>query len=113
MAKNSKYNVGDAVKIYGSDFHSEYYIIGRIIHIDHFKDKNEYGVIYYKRDTNETLTMQAPEHQIEKILLKNLPGCPSHSFVMNYIDEQAEWKRDIEEFVEERTHKGKYDHLYP
>ncbi|MXV73438.1 hypothetical protein F4Z99_04065 [Candidatus Poribacteria bacterium] len=93
---NSNFNVGDAVKVYGSGHYSEYYIIGRIIHIDYKKGGNEYGVLYYARNKTplqDLLTVQASEHQIRKMPVENPPCCPSHGFVMDYVDEIAENER--------------------
>ena len=90
MSNMSNFNVGDAVKVYRNN------IIGRIIHIDITRTGKEYGVIYFPKNANsyqDMLTIQAAEHHIRKIPVKNPPSCPSHSFVMDYIDEIAEKER--------------------
>ena len=93
---NLNLNVGDAVKVYAPGYQNEYFIVGRIIHIDYEKNGIEYGVIYFarnKKPCQDLLTVQAPEYRVKKMAVENPPSCPSHSFVMDYVDEIVEKER--------------------
>ena len=94
---NTEFNVGDPVKVYHEDPIYEFYILGRIISINHYVDKVKYSVLYYSKNNSNLQTIR----EVEKDRLKSFPegnfaGCPSHSITMEYVDDLVRKERQSE-----------------
>lgn len=93
-------NVGDAVRVYAPNvIDSQLYIIGRVVHID-YEETDEirikYGIIYYGKQSDEIATITMPEGVVNLLQNQNPPGCPSHSFTMDYVDKLVRMERQSE-----------------